>query len=69
MIGLLMLGASLNGCSPGGTAPPATVATSTSPAILVTTSGPAQKAGRRNVDTTSRRELHKQRAEERAKSK
>jgi hypothetical protein len=69
MMALMVLGASLKGCGPGETASPRPGATSTPPTTSATTAGPAQKPGRPNVDTTSRRELQKKRAEERAKSK
>jgi hypothetical protein len=68
MIGLVMLGASLNGCGPGETPSPGSGGTPAAPAASATTAGPGQKAGRQQVDSTSRRDLHKQRAEERAKA-
>jgi hypothetical protein len=67
MIGVALLGASLHGCSPGdgaspGSGAPAKPAASPAPAEVA-----SPKGGRPKVDTTSRRELQKQRAAERAK--
>jgi len=64
MIGMALVGMFAAGCGESGTVPstkPATEATS-SPSTTAT------KKGRGKVDTTSRQELQKQRAAERAKS-
>lgn len=67
VIGVILLGAGLDGCSPGETTPPKAAGTPSPAVSPAATDGPGAKGGRPKVDTTSRRELQKKRAEERAK--